>query len=125
MKALRMEYDISDMPCEGHQITYVIGKDKKEIWVKNPPCNLAVGTLQKFLDSRLETIGGKVDYIHGDEVVKQLCADDDKAVGFLLPKMEKSSLFETVAIDGALPRKTFSMGHACDKRFYMECRKLK
>ena len=125
MKALRMEYNVSDMPCEGHQITCVIGKIKKEIWVKNPPCNLAVGTLQKFLDARLETVGGKVDYIHGDEVVERLCADDDKAVGFLLPKMEKSSLFETVAIDGALPRKTFSMGHACDKRFYMECRKIK
>lgn len=125
MNALREHYDISDTPCAGHQITCVIGKNKNEIWVKNPPCNLAVGTLQKFLDTYLETVGGKVDYIHGEEVVEQLCAGDDTAVGFLLPKMEKSSLFETVAIDGALPRKTFSMGHACDKRFYMECRKIK
>ena len=93
--------------------------------MKNPPSNLAVGTLQQFLDSRLGTVGGSVDYIHGSEVVEQLCVDDETAVGFLLPKMEKSSLFETVALDGALPRKTFSMGNACDKRFYMECRKIK
>ncbi len=125
MNELRKFYEISDTPCKGHKITCVIGKNKKDIWVKNPPSNLEVGTLQKFLDAKLETVGGKADYIHGDEVVEQLCADDSSAIGFLLPKMEKSSLFETVAIDGALPRKTFSMGHACDKRFYMECRKIK
>ena len=125
MKALYEFYEISDSPCDGHRITCVIGSRKKDIYVKNPPSNLAVGTLQQFLDSRLGTVGGSVDYIHGSEVVEQLCADDEMAVGFLLPKMEKSSLFETVALDGALPRKTFSMGHACDKRFYMECRKIK
>nr|WP_319487351.1 DUF1015 domain-containing protein [uncultured Caproiciproducens sp.] len=125
MRELRRFYDISDIPCKGHQITCVLGKQKNDIWVKNPPSNLEVGTLQKFLDSRLAQVGGKVDYIHGDEVVERLCAGDEEAVGFLLPKMEKSSLFKTVAVDGALPRKTFSMGHACDKRFYMECRKIK
>ncbi len=123
MRELRTYYEISDTPCEGHKITCVIGTEKKPVWVKNPPSNLEVGTLQKFLDVQLT--GGKVDYIHGEDVVERLCADDSSAIGFLLPKMEKSSLFETVAIDGALPRKTFSMGHACDKRFYMECRKIK
>ncbi len=122
---LRSYYEISDTPCEGHRITCVIGTEKKDLWVKNPPSNLEVGTLQKFLDSRLDKIGGKTDYIHGEDVVERLCAQDGAAIGFLLPKMEKSSLFETVALDGALPRKTFSMGHACDKRFYMECRKIR
>ena len=46
-------------------------------------------------------------------------------IGFLLPKMEKSDLFKSVILDGALPRKTFSMGHSDDKRFYLECRKIK
>jgi len=123
MQEFRSYYEISDTPCEGHKITCVIGTETKTVWVKNPPSNLEVGTLQKFLDAQLT--GGKVDYIHGEEVVERLCRDDSEAIGFLLPKMEKSSLFETVAIDGALPRKTFSMGHACDKRFYMECRKIK
>jgi uncharacterized protein (DUF1015 family) len=125
MEGLRKYYDISDVPCNGHRITCVIGTDKRDIWVKNPPSNLEVGTLQKFLDICLAKIDGKVDYIHGEEVVERLCSEDGTAIGFLLPKMEKSSLFQTVAIDGALPRKTFSMGHACDKRFYMECRKIK
>ncbi len=125
MRELHQFYDVSDTPCKGHRITCVLGKRKKDIWVKNPTSNLEVGTLQKFLDARLAQVGGKVDYIHGEEVVETLCAGDQETVGFLLPKMEKSSLFETVAVDGALPRKTFSMGHACDKRFYMECRKIK
>ncbi|HEX2985613.1 MAG TPA: DUF1015 domain-containing protein [Caproiciproducens sp.] len=125
MAELRRYYEISDFPCVGHQIICVAGAEKKPFWVKNPPSNLEVGTLQKFLDERLPSIGGKADYIHGDEVVERLCAENKDTVGFLLPKMEKSSLFETVAIDGALPRKTFSMGHACDKRFYMECRKIR
>lgn len=125
MTELRGYYEVSDTPCEGHRITCVIGTEKKDIWIKNPPSNLEVGTLQKFLDACLDKIGGKTDYIHGEDVVERLCAQDGAAIGFLLPKMEKSSLFETVALDGALPRKTFSMGHACDKRFYMECRKIR
>ena len=125
MDELYKYYEISETPCKGHAITCVIGTEQKTVWVKNPPSNLEVGTLQKFLDIQLAKSGGKVDYIHGEEVVCKLCAQDSAAIGFLLPKMGKSSLFETVAIDGALPRKTFSMGHACDKRFYMECRKIK
>ncbi|MBW7571527.1 DUF1015 domain-containing protein [Caproiciproducens faecalis] len=125
MKELYRFYDVSDVPCEGHRITCLLGGKKKDIWVKNPPSNLEVGTLQKFLDARLVQVGGKMDYIHGVEVAEKLCAGDSDSMAFFLPKMEKSSLFETVAVDGALPRKTFSMGHACDKRFYMECRKIK
>ncbi|MBE6831183.1 MAG: DUF1015 domain-containing protein [Ruminococcaceae bacterium] len=125
MRELYRFYDVSDIPCEGHRITCLLDGQKKDIWVKNPPSNLEVGTLQKFLDARLAHVGGKMDYIHGVEVAEKLCAGDSSAMAFFLPNMEKSSLFETVAVDGALPRKTFSMGHACDKRFYMECRRIK
>jgi len=45
-------------------------------------------------------------------------------VGFYVPGMDKSDLFKTVILDGALPRKTFSMGEAHEKRFYMEARKI-
>ncbi len=84
---------------------------------------LAVGSLQDFIDEYLAKNGGKVDYIHGADVVRQL-SHREGCVGFILPDMQKSELFPTVIKDGALPRKTFSMGHAADKRFYMECRKI-
>ena len=65
-----------------------------------------------------------MDYIHGEDVVVELSRRAD-AVGFLLPAMGKEELFPTVIHDGVLPRKTFSMGHAHDKRFYLEARKIR
>ena len=85
---------------------------------------LAVGTLQNAIDATLKDFeGSEVDYIHGDAVVRQL-SERDNTIGFLLPAMEKSELFPTVVYDGALPRKTFSMGEANEKRYYMECRNI-
>ena len=84
---------------------------------------LAVGTLQNAIDAVLKELGGEVDYIHGIDVVKELAQKPD-TTGFLLPDMEKSELFPTVVYDGALPRKTFSMGEAAEKRYYMEARLL-
>ena len=65
-----------------------------------------------------------MDYIHGADTVKKLSMKED-SVGFLLPDMRKEELFPSVMADGALPRKTFSMGHAQDKRYYTECRKIR
>lgn len=81
---------------------------------------LTVGTLQRFLD---EGSFGTIDYIHGADVVEALAKAGD-AVGFLLPAMDKGDLFRSVVFDGALPRKTFSMGEACEKRYYLEARAL-
>jgi uncharacterized protein (DUF1015 family) len=103
---------------------YITAQGKRRVWIKNPSSNIAAGTLQSFIDYFVKQYGGKVDYIHGDDVVKTLSALPSN-IGFLLPPMNKSDLFKTVIIDGVLPRKTFSMGHAWDKRFYLECRKLK
>ena len=66
----------------------------------------------------------KIDYIHGIENVKKLCKREN-AIGFIFDGMEKNQLFEAVSDDGSLPRKTFSMGCADDKRFYLEARKIK
>ena len=85
---------------------------------------LPVGTLQNFLDAYLKRSGGEVDYIHGDDVAAELGAQKGN-IAFLLPSMAKEELFKTVLHDGALPRKTFSMGHAHDKRYYVEARKIK
>jgi hypothetical protein len=92
--------------------------------IANPTCNLAVGTLQEFLDSFLKNGGAeKIDYIHGDQIVTQVGRQPGN-MAFYLPGMHKSDLFKTVIVDGALPRKTFSMGEAYEKRFYMECRAI-
>ncbi len=94
------------------------------IEVTNPDFNLPVGTLQSFLDVFLEDSGAReIDYVHGKETAIQLGKKEDSA-GFYLPAMDKHDLFKTVILDGALSRKTFSMGEAWEKRFYMEARKL-
>jgi len=85
---------------------------------------LAVGTLQEFLDAWLKANPqAEIDYIHGEAATDKL-AKEPGTIGFLLPAIGKSTFFKSIAVDGALPRKTFSMGHAKDKRFYMECRRI-
>ncbi len=126
------EVDTDDLMCkmtnslglteDGEQkFSVVLGDKTREFGITKPTSNLTVGSLQTFLDDYLRKNGGKIDYIHGEDVVRRLCAEDS-AIGFLLPSMKKSELFPTVIKDGALPRKTFSMGHAHDKRFYCEAR---
>ena len=111
--------------CEGQTIRYVYGDTAGELTVKAPVKQLTVGTLQDFIDGYVKAHEGvSVDYIHGEGSTVAL-AQKPNAIGFLFEGMEKSELFKTVIYDGALPRKTFSMGHAVDKRYYLECRKIK
>ena len=100
------------------------GKEKHYV-IDAPKSNLTVGDVQCFIDHYLKDIqpDAKVDYIHGEEEVKALAGVHEN-VGILLPAMEKNDLFKTVILDGVLPRKTFSMGHANDKRYYLEVRKI-
>ncbi len=107
------------------RIQCVGGVEPCELTVGHPVQQLAVGTLQTFIDAYLKAHPeASVDYIHGEDSTKTLAAAPD-AIGFLFEGMEKDQLFRTVIYDGALPRKTFSMGHARDKRYYMECRRIK
>ena len=94
--------------------------------VPTPVAALTVGTVQDFLDEYLKTApaGAYVDYIHGRNPAVALANRSD-AIAFLFDGMAKEELFSTVISDGALPRKTFSMGHAEDKRFYTEARRIK
>lgn len=108
---------------EKHVIPFYYGDKSGAFIVTEPAVQLAVGTLQNAIDAVLKELGGEVDYIHGIDVVKELAQKPD-TTGFLLPDMEKSELFPTVVYDGALPRKTFSMGEAAEKRYYMEARLL-
>jgi hypothetical protein len=108
------------------QDIHCIGAFKaQDVTIEHPVQQLTVGTLQAFIDEYLSAHPeASVDYIHGEDSTATLSAAPD-AIGFLFDGMEKSQLFRTVIYDGALPRKTFSMGHAQDKRYYMECRKIK
>jgi hypothetical protein len=116
---------VNEIQTDGRQRFGVISSDGYQgISVITPSKNLPVGTLQTFLDQwgkqeAYETI----DYVHGTEVIEKL-AKEPGNLGFYLPAMEKSDLFKTVILDGSLPRKTFSMGEAHEKRFYLECRKI-
>lgn len=92
---------------------------------QKPAHSLTVGSLQAFLDDYLKKKKASgLDYVHGDESLLNLSRKNPGNRGFYLPAMDKSQLFPTVILDGALPRKTFSMGEAWEKRFYLEARKL-
>jgi len=94
------------------------------IELTQPQHNLPVGSLQNFLDAYLaEHTQTRIDYVHGDDVLNTLSQRPGN-VGFYLPPISKNAFFKTVIDEGALPRKTFSMGHAKDKRFYLECRRI-
>ena len=109
---------------DGQSFTVILNGTEENYTVTKPTANLTVGSLQQFLDGYLAENKGVIDYIHGDDVVRNLSAAAN-SIGFLLPSMTKAELFPTVIKDGALPRKTFSMGHAHDKRFYCEARKIR
>ena len=104
----------------GQCFTLICNGKEEKLCVSNPDSNITVGSLQNFIDNYIAKKGGRVDYIHGEDVVRELTRTQN--AGILLDAMDKGDLFKTVILDGALPRKTFSMGDACDKRFYTEAR---
>lgn len=108
----------------GQEFELVTSNGVKKLFIENPKSNIAVGSIQIFLDEYLKNNSGKIDYIHGDDVTKELTLKGNN-VGFIFKPMKKEELFRTVILDGALPRKTFSMGHSYDKRYYLEARKIK
>lgn len=95
-----------------------------QIKVNHPVWGIAVATLQNFLDDFMsKNEDCKIDYIHGEDVVNTLGTKAGN-IGFLLPDIRKEDLFRGVIMDGVLPRKTFSMGEANEKRYYMECKSI-
>lgn len=123
VEELNKFYEISEKP-EGEKFRIVTKDLDKVLYIKNPKSNLAVGSIQMFLDEYLKNNEGKVDYIHGDETTIKMGKEEGN-VAFLFDAMKKEELFKTVILDGSLPRKTFSMGHSYDKRYYVEARKIK
>lgn len=126
IKKMTEALGLIESPTDDNMQSFKCVKDgnEKTYFISSPTSNLTVGSLQTFLDSYLKNSNAKIDYIHGADTVRRL-AKGNRNIGFILPDMSKSELFPTVIKDGVLPRKTFSMGHAADKRYYIECRKIK
>ncbi len=108
----------------GFEVSYVMGSQRGKLYLDRSRGELAIAVLQEFLDAWMQENSCEIDYIHGDEEVAEL-AQKPNTVGFLLPSMEKHQLFRGVISGGVLPRKTFSMGHAREKRYYLEGRRIK
>lgn len=107
----------------GYPLHYLVGQEEHTVEIELNGC-LPVAVLQDFLDAYLLSHPGKIDYIHDRSSVEALC-DGENRIGFLLPAMNKEDLFPGIVAGGVLPRKTFSMGHAREKRYYLEARAIK
>ncbi|MGM0419329.1 MAG: DUF1015 domain-containing protein [Thermodesulfobacteriota bacterium] len=118
-----LEEVIKDDP-DFHKISFCFSEKTGIIKIKKPMRNIAAGDLQDALNNLSSKEPElKIDYIHGKNHLEELCSEKGN-IGFLLPPVSKDSFFKSIIMDGALPRKSFSMGEADDKRFYMECRKI-
>lgn len=112
--------------CNGAEvcpIPWFSGKEQGVLQLSIQPGQLPLAALQQALDAYLAENAGEIDYIHGDDVVQKLAAEEG-SLGFLVPGIEKNAFFKSIVTDGILPRKTFSMGHAQEKRYYLEARKI-
>ncbi|MEN8906453.1 MAG: DUF1015 domain-containing protein [Clostridiales bacterium] len=118
-------YILNDKTSNRHLLPYKFLNNFGILKILNPIHNLEVATLQYFIDFYTnESSTFKIDYIHGKTTLSEL-SEKDGSLGFYLPAMDKNELFRTVILDGSLPRKTFSMGESQEKRYYLECRKIK
>lgn len=107
-----------------HTIGFCFGGQTGILTVQNPKWGIPLGTLQAFLDDYLAGHShAKIDYIHGTDIINTLGRVEGN-MGFFLPDIEKNDLFRGVILDGVLPRKTFSMGEAHEKRYYMESKRI-
>jgi hypothetical protein len=116
--------EVDHQSGNSHKFGFIFDASFYVVEINHPSTNLPVGTLQSFLDEFLQKGGAeKIDYVHGSEIICTLGTKPGNC-SFYLPAMKKNQLFKTVILDGALPRKTFSMGEAYEKRFYFEGRRI-
>ncbi len=108
----------------GSPVLWQIGQKSGTVYVSDGEGKLPVGIIQDFLDGYLQTHKGEVDYVHGADAVQALALIPG-TVGLTLPPVAKDGFFRGILAGGTLPRKTFSMGHAREKRYYLEARRIK
>jgi hypothetical protein len=124
--AAAMRMGVQAAPQAHHTVGLVgPGARFSVVEVRDPQTTLALGTFQPFIDRFIERGGaGQIDYVHGDDVLERL-AMNEGCVGFHLAAVGKGELLRRVVREGPLPRKTFSMGEAHEKRFYVEARRIR
>lgn len=105
-------------------IILVSAHGEQEIMIPGQSLGALVSGCDKLCALQIERFGGSADYIHGDETLRRL-AKRENCCGILLPEVDKAAFFRAVASDGPLPKKSFSIGHASDKRYYLECRAIR
>ncbi|MBP5236744.1 MAG: DUF1015 domain-containing protein [Clostridia bacterium] len=109
----------------GQRFVICYGNSERAFQTERSIHPLPVGTLQPFIDGYIKGHpGSSVDYVHGENDAKRI-AGEKNAAAFIFDGMKKDDLFRTIILSGPLPRKTFSMGEALDKRFYLEARKIR
>ena len=108
---------------EGYPVRWYSGEKHGVIYLDPAKGQLPIGILQNFLDEYLSVHLGVIDYIHGEDVLKEL-SKEPNSIGFELPVIDKQKFFHGIIEDGVFPRKTFSTGHAQEKRYYLEARKI-
>lgn len=107
-----------------HVLTLACDGKKKELVVRGLTIGRLIDTAQHFCERYIARYGGRLDYIHGDETAAGM-AEKPGCAGVLLPVFDKSELFPSVIRSGAFPAKSFSIGPSRDKRYYLECRRIK
>jgi len=122
-KAFLTAFENSAPKGTDYTINWFTGDEKGEIGIKADCIGDMLTIMQEFIDKYIKDTDTIIDYIHGEESTVKL-AQGDRCVGLVLPAMDKSDFFETVEKSGVFPRKSFSVGHAEDKRYYLECREI-
>ena len=108
----------------GYRVHWKTGNRQGEVLLNPSLGQLPVGILQNWLDEELKVTEGSIDYIHGEDSLSAL-SQQENAIGFELPAIGKDAFFDAIERDGVLPRKTFSIGHAQEKRYYFEARRIR
>lgn len=115
---------VSKAEGEAHEIICMADGNQMAIEVKGLTIGQTIAAADAFCEDYIATHGGEIDYIHGDDTVVELAAQAGCA-GILLPSMDKEELYPSILKSGVFPRKSFSIGHAQEKRYYLECRAIR
>ena len=108
----------------GKTIELVCGKNSKKLDIADMTLGQLIDSCERLCAGYTANFGGSIDYIHGDDAIRSLAGKENSA-GIMLPRLEKNELFASVMQSGPFPKKSFSIGHGQDKRYYLECRRIK
>ena len=118
------EFEATMAPGTDYKLCWVSQGRRDAIGISADCIGNMIAAIQAFLDEYAKRSGCRIDYIHGEDVVHRLIEEED-TLGIILPAMDKSELFATVAAKRLFPKKSFSVGRAREKRYYLECREIR